>query len=166
MFSIGLSFELDSHFQAVGATVPHISCWENTQSSQIWDLREVDVVDAHIGAVSDSFARSTAFSRQCASAIGGGNDSQSRAAGPIHRGILEAGPGKYVSTASTARDMLEIMEKSGEERLQYWGFSYGTVLGIVFASMFPDKVGRMVNDGNPLSLNQLSRTEISRKCRR
>jgi pimeloyl-ACP methyl ester carboxylesterase len=124
------------------------------------------VVDAHLGAVSDAFARSTAFSRQCASAIGGGNASQSRAACPIQRGILEAGPGKYVSTASAARDMLEIMEKSGEKKLQYWGFSYGTVLGIVFASMFPDKVGRMVNDGIPLSLDQLSRAEISRKCRR
>jgi pimeloyl-ACP methyl ester carboxylesterase len=166
VFVISHSFEIDSHFRTVGATVPHISCWENTQSSQIWDLKEVDVIDAHIGAVSDAFARSTAFSRQCASAIGGGNASQSRAADPIPREILDAGPGKYVSTASTARDMLEIMEKSGEESLRYWGFSYGTVLGIVFASMFPNKVGRMVNDGIALSLDQLSPAEISRKCRR
>jgi pimeloyl-ACP methyl ester carboxylesterase len=74
---------------------------------------------------------------------------------------------RHMSTASVARDMLEIVERShqlmveqkngtatacgggnGEKpRLQYMGFSYGSILGNTFASMFPGRVGRMVLDG-------------------
>lgn len=53
----------------------------------------------------------------------------------------------YVSTAIVARDMLNIARAHGRDMLQYWGFSYGTILGSTFAAMFPDHVERMVIDG-------------------
>ncbi|KAG2014267.1 hypothetical protein CC2G_011100 [Coprinopsis cinerea AmutBmut pab1-1] len=54
---------------------------------------------------------------------------------------------EHINTPNTSRDMLRIVESFGREKLMYWGISYGTVLGATFATMFPDKVERMVLDG-------------------
>ena len=76
---------------------------------------------------------------------------------------------RHVTTPAVARDMLAILDKQHEwynrkprERvtygsgihgstrkplLHYWGFSYGTLLGATFASLFPNRTGRVVLDG-------------------
>jgi pimeloyl-ACP methyl ester carboxylesterase len=53
----------------------------------------------------------------------------------------------HVDSASVARDMDAIRAALGEAKLTYFGFSYGTKLGALYAELFPDNVGRMVLDG-------------------
>jgi pimeloyl-ACP methyl ester carboxylesterase len=52
----------------------------------------------------------------------------------------------HITTANTARDMDTIRIALGEAKLNYIGISYGTYLGLVYADLFPDKVGRFVID--------------------
>jgi pimeloyl-ACP methyl ester carboxylesterase len=54
----------------------------------------------------------------------------------------------HLKTTDNARDMNAIRYALGEKRINYYGFSYGTYLGQVFATMFPSKVRRMVLDAN------------------
>lgn len=95
-------------------------------------MSDPPVLDAYPGALYEAYAHAAAFSQQCASHV--------------------QEVGKYVTTASLARDMLHISGKLGEEKVKYWGFSYGTYVAATFAALFPDRVGRMVSDGKfPMS---------------
>ncbi|WLW52365.1 alpha/beta hydrolase [Streptomyces sp. YU58] len=52
----------------------------------------------------------------------------------------------HVSTTDTARDMDLLRQVLGDRRTHYFGISYGTELGGVYAHLFPRKVGRLVLD--------------------
>ncbi|KAG8685639.1 hypothetical protein FRC11_010291, partial [Ceratobasidium sp. 423] len=52
-----------------------------------------------------------------------------------------------VSTAYVVQDIERIVDALGEDGLNFWGFSYGTILGSTFAAMRPHLVKRMVLDG-------------------
>jgi pimeloyl-ACP methyl ester carboxylesterase len=54
----------------------------------------------------------------------------------------------YVTTANTARDMDRIREALGEAKLSYDGSSYGTYLGAVYTTLFPQRSDRIVLDSN------------------
>ncbi|MFI6897577.1 alpha/beta hydrolase [Streptomyces sp. NPDC050256] len=50
----------------------------------------------------------------------------------------------YVGTSRTARDLDLMRYLLGDERLHYFGVSYGTTLGAVYAHLYPSHVGRLV----------------------
>jgi len=159
----GKQFDLISFDpRGVGLSTPKLSCFQgNTILEQVWLIRdwEQGSFSASDIAFSRLWAMSKARGESCAIAS------------------EESDIKKYVTTAYVARDMLEIVEKHdawqaqetsrlavshhhedavdahhaeyqpGMAKLQYWGFSYGTYLGSVFAAMFPDRVERLVLDG-------------------
>ncbi|MET7425848.1 alpha/beta hydrolase [Dactylosporangium sp. NPDC005555] len=54
---------------------------------------------------------------------------------------------RYFSTEQTARDMDAMRAAVGERQLTYLGYSYGTLLGAVYAQLFPKNVRALVLDG-------------------
>ncbi|CAE6339613.1 unnamed protein product, partial [Rhizoctonia solani] len=56
---------------------------------------------------------------------------------------------KYIGTAAAVRDMIAIHDilEGKYKPVNFWGFSYGTVIGSYFVNMFPERVGQVVLDG-------------------
>jgi pimeloyl-ACP methyl ester carboxylesterase len=52
----------------------------------------------------------------------------------------------FATTAHTARDMDLIRQRLGEDKLNYFAWSYGTYLGAVYATLFPDRTDRVILD--------------------
>ncbi|WP_109283129.1 alpha/beta hydrolase [Streptomyces orinoci] len=52
----------------------------------------------------------------------------------------------HVGTANAARDMDLMRQALGDDKLHYFGVSYGTELGGVYAHLFPQRVGRALFD--------------------
>ncbi|MFD3535580.1 alpha/beta fold hydrolase [Streptomyces sp. NPDC058664] len=52
----------------------------------------------------------------------------------------------HTTTTATARDLDLVRQVLGDEKLHYFGISYGTQLGGTYAHLFPSRVGRLVLD--------------------
>ncbi|MEV0275377.1 alpha/beta hydrolase [Streptomyces sp. NPDC050610] len=52
----------------------------------------------------------------------------------------------HVDTTSAARDLDVLRQALGDDKLHYFGISYGTELGAVYAHLFPKRVGHAVLD--------------------
>lgn len=143
--------------RGVNNTTPSVRCFPDAFNMQTWLMRGLDY-----GLLWDSesvtafeWARADAFGASCSADHGDGE-------------VLP-----YINTAQVVEDMVEIIEQEGkrtaaeakvlseaeeilertaylpgQEQLQYWGFSYGTTIGSTFAAMHPDRVRRVVLDGN------------------
>ncbi len=53
----------------------------------------------------------------------------------------------HMSTTDVAYDMEMLRVALGEELLNFVGFSYGSFLGLTYANLYPEKVGRFILDG-------------------
>ena len=55
---------------------------------------------------------------------------------------------RYFTSANTARDIERIRQALGVRKISYWGQSFGTYLGAVYASLYPGHTDRIVLEGN------------------
>jgi pimeloyl-ACP methyl ester carboxylesterase len=67
---------------------------------------------------------------------------------------------RHLSTTEVARDMDVLRVLLGDRKLNFFGGSYGTFLGAIYADTFPQKVGRMVLD-SAMSPNQTDEQQMT-----
>ncbi|KAJ8514435.1 hypothetical protein ONZ45_g8045 [Pleurotus djamor] len=128
--------------RGVNNTTPTIDCFPGAHDKRFIfrSLYFRESSNASSASVATQFANAEAYGHWCNNVIGG--------TGPN-------GTARYAGSAAVARDMLTFAEAEQraqglpveEAKVWYYGISYGTVLGTTFASMFPNRVGRMVLDG-------------------
>ncbi|KAF7971700.1 hypothetical protein HWV62_20160 [Athelia sp. TMB] len=127
--------------RGIGATTPRAFCFESESQEKLWTIQDGPLLNASDTSIPLARSRQRVISELCQSAIG--IDEKNNIDVTINTSEI----GRFMGTASVATDMLRISEKLGQEKLQYWGFSYGSILGQYFSAMYPDKVGRVVIDG-------------------
>ncbi|GKZ70395.1 hypothetical protein AnigIFM50267_006037 [Aspergillus niger] len=123
--------------RGVGNTIPPLTCFPDLLSSYLWN----EAVQAHGLVGSSDHAADHLWARMQALATSCTDSSKDNA---------DIGP--YMNTWSTAHDLHHIAQllqpdPHADAKLQYWGYSYGTLLGVTYASLFPNQVQRMVLDG-------------------
>ncbi|KAL5342130.1 TAP-like protein-domain-containing protein [Aspergillus crustosus] len=158
--------------RGVNNTTPGFSCFPNLFSQRNWELQAE--ADGILGSSADSFMRNwqraIALNTGCSQAISTPPGPGQEALGehintpPVARDILEIverhGEWREKQGLEAQRQHDELYGydpqqsllarskwKRGQEKLLYWGRSYGTVLGTTFATLFPDRIERMVLDG-------------------
>jgi pimeloyl-ACP methyl ester carboxylesterase len=169
-FSVSANENEGLHFDIIGFdprginnTTPAISCFPDDGARQFWAIQSQAQ-----GMLSDNrtfpyvFGRTQALGNSCSKILGHEGDEIGRYVSTPNVvqdmvAIIEA-LGEWRETKAKASLSCEksrrhdeitkrTMWRKGEEKLQYWGFSYGTLLGATFASMHPARVGRVVLDG-------------------
>lgn len=66
-----------------------------------------------------------------------------------------------IATSHTARDLDLMRYLLGDERLHYFGVSYGTALGAVYAHLYPSHVGRLVLEASVDPTEDLDEEQVS-----
>jgi pimeloyl-ACP methyl ester carboxylesterase len=84
-----------------------------------------------------------------ASSAVAGTEAATRVFAHLERSCRSAYPALFptLTTTTSARDMNQLRVALGARRINYYGVSYGTVLGSVYRQLFPSHVRSMVLDG-------------------
>ncbi|KAH8730296.1 TAP-like protein-domain-containing protein [Phaeosphaeriaceae sp. PMI808] len=126
--------------RGVGASGPDLSCFPGVKGTSLiyGPTIALPLIVGDKRSYGEVYSKAGAFGDFCTKAHSAANSTA-----------------KYVNTVATANDMryyTELLANSkGQDpqksQLWYYGTSYGSLLGMTYASLFPDRVGRIVADG-------------------
>ena len=77
------------------------------------------------------------------------------AALPAPEGRLPGIDGRRTGTQDLVHDLDTLRKAVGSETLSIWGISYGTVVGAAYATVYPERVDKLVLDGNVAVFNEI-----------
>lgn len=152
--------------RAVNNTTPHLTCFPDGPAETRWLTNKPSdrLLDINERALNENWARTQALGMSCA-ADRGNSTNVVRYANTAqvvedvvaiiekHGEWREAEAQRLLSqskrkdTSETTAVLERTRWKKGVEPLNFWGISYGTVLGQTFAAMHPDRVHRLILDG-------------------
>jgi pimeloyl-ACP methyl ester carboxylesterase len=74
---------------------------------------------------------------------------------------------RHISSADQARDLDYLRRLAGDRKLNFYGFSYGTLLGQTYANMFPRRVRSMILDSvvDPVAVSRGNAAEAANAAR-
>ncbi|KII91672.1 hypothetical protein PLICRDRAFT_517007 [Plicaturopsis crispa FD-325 SS-3] len=127
--------------RGTGATIPLAQCFDTESQAQTFAATTPLALNISDNTIPYSRAQGKALAALCQRKLGGNGKED------VNGTVDEWGGGRFMDSASVATDMLRIIDKLGQDKLNYIGLSYGTVLGQYFATMYPDKVGRFLIAG-------------------
>lgn len=151
--------------RGVNNTRPMLTCFPNYLEAAA-DIIETEA-HGYIGSSDTSFdylwASKRAMAEGCSKRAAEEGIAKHMSTAPVARDIIEiferhgqwrdAEARRLVSldTTLSSAEKESILQRTeyrpGQEMVQYWGFSYGTVLGATLSAMFPDRIKRAVLDG-------------------
>ncbi|MGL5850710.1 MAG: alpha/beta hydrolase [Phycicoccus sp.] len=112
--------------RGIGASAP-VQCFDTDEQYEdvLGGVSSLPVTSTEVDTAVRAFGK---YTRACG-----------RNAGPVL---------SHMSTLDVVRDLDLMRAAVGDEQLNFVGLSYGTLIGATYANVFPDKVGRVVVDGN------------------
>ena len=107
-----------------------------------WDPRGVDRSDGLIGCTGGSYTLPATGPVDWDAVIDEMRTSEKAANEACAERYADVVP--YIGTNATVRDLDRLREAVGDQKLTYWGTSYGTRIGFVYAHDYPDRVRAML----------------------
>ena len=153
--------------RGVNNTTPHYSCFPTAASRDIWTLQSdaQGMIGSSDNAFDNLFERTRALNEGCSKRVATSGHVEDKLAYHLNTSPVVADMVEVIERHGEWREKQALASllpssdsyaaavkartkwRKGEEKLLYWGLSYGTALGANFATMQPHRIERAVLDG-------------------